>query len=88
MRPRLFDNATILPMFTALYVIEVVGRPERSKIHANTVENPGAVNSSFKALTVCSQINRMSGLGRLVNSIFVEVFQEISEQAYISQTRE
>lgn len=74
------------PRLVALYVIEVIGRPIRSRIDARTVEKLGARKSSCKASTARFQIYRTSGRGRLVAEILFDKPQETSETAYISQT--
>jgi DNA-binding GntR family transcriptional regulator len=74
-------------MFTALYVIEVIGRPRRSRIQAKTVEKSGAEKSSFIALTARFHIYLMSGVGRPLLAIFLDVFHRMRETAYISHTR-
>jgi hypothetical protein len=62
-------------------VIEVMGRPRRSRIQAKTVESSGARKSSFIALTVRFHIYRTSGIGRPIAAIFLDVFHRMSETA-------
>jgi hypothetical protein len=68
-------------MLTVLYVMEVMGRPRRSKIHASTVEKSGARKSSFIALTVRFHMYRTSGVGRPVAAMLLDAFHMMSETA-------
>jgi hypothetical protein len=61
--------------------MDVIGRPRRSKMQANTVEKLGLKKSSFIALTVRFHMYLMSGAGRRVVAIVGERFQRISETA-------